>query len=143
MSVVINGNYSSEVGSTTLAAAQLEGLCLQYNGSGILAPATTRIDAVLLSEVVTDSEYINRFHIYQDVDFGGYTKIGEPSSIAKGVRGLTALGLLVTPAAGIAAGVELELNAGVLRAYSAGTKVAVAIDAIASTATRTGAIHIY
>lgn len=147
MSVVFNGNYSNEVATTTIAAAQAEGLCLQYNGSGVLAPATTRIDAVLLSEVVTDSEYLNRYSIYQEIDFGPYTKIGEPSSVAKGVKGLTGYGLLVSPGAGIAAGTELELGtvgtAGMLKAYSAGTKVGVAIDAIASTATRTGAVHLY
>lgn len=142
MAVVINGNFSNEVAATTLSAAQAEGLFLQYNASGFLAPATTRVDAILLSEIVTDAEYINRYHIYQEIDFGPYTKIGEPVSVAKNFRGMTAYGLLCT-SAGITAGTELELNNGVLRAYASGTKVAVAIDAIPSGATRTGAIHIY
>jgi hypothetical protein len=147
MSVVINGNFANEVANTTIAAAQLEGLCLQYNGSGVLAPATTRIDAVLLSEVVTATEYTNRMYIFQEVDFGAFTQIGEPVSVAKGVRGLSALGLLVVTGSAIAAGVELELGtagtAGMLKAYSAGTKVGLAIDPISATAVRCGQIHIY
>jgi hypothetical protein len=147
MSVVINGNFSTEVAATTLAAATLEGLFLQYNASGVLTPATTRVDAIMLSEIVTATEYINRYNLYQDVDFGPYTQIGEPVSVAKAFRGCTALGLTVVPGAGIAAGAELELGtagaAGTLKIYAAGTKVGVAIDAIASTATRTGAVHLY
>ena len=52
MAVVINGTYATEVQPTTIAAAQLPGLVLQYNASGILAPATTRVDALLMSEIL-------------------------------------------------------------------------------------------
>lgn len=143
MSVVINGSYAEEIATTTLAAAQAEGLLLQYSATGVLTPATTRIDAVLASEIVTDTEHLYRYSIYQNVDYGPYTKIGEPSTVYKGVKGLTALGLLVKATAAIAAGVELELAAGVLQPYTSGTKVAVVIDPIAINATRTGQVHIY
>jgi len=143
MAVVINGTYATEVQPTTIAAAQLPGLVLQYNASGILAPATTRVDALLMSEVVSQADYINRYFIYQDVDFGPYTQIGEASTVAKGFRGYTAIGILVNAPTLIAAGTELQLNSGVLGAYVAGTKFGAAVDAIAAGSQYTGQVHIY
>ena len=95
------GNPSVEVAVTTLAAATPAGVGLQYNGSGVLAPATTRLDAIMMSEVVTLAEANNRQYLYGNIDFGAWTRVGEPVSVAKGFKGMTATGLSMKDSASV------------------------------------------
>ena len=144
--ITFNANITAEVANTSLAAATPEGVFLKYSGANLAYGAAGSVpDAILYSEIVTDTEFTNRQYIYTEIDYGPYTKIGEPVSVVKQFSKLTAYGLAVDGAAGaISAGTELQVNAaGKLIAKAAGTAIGVAIDAIALNATKTGAVHLY
>ena len=144
--VVFNAPINFEVAETSRAAATLDGVLMTYDGTGKLDYATAaaaRFDAVLISEIVDTATFKDRYYIYTTIDYGPYVQIGETVSVAKGVKGMTANGLAVTPGAGIAKGAQLEIGAnGRLVIKSAGAAVAVALEAIASTATKTGNVSI-
>lgn len=143
--VVFNSPINFEVSDTTRAAATLDGVLLKVDANGKVdyATAAGTYDAVLISEIVDSTEYIKRYHIYQNIDFGPYVQVGEMVSIAKGVKGLTANGLAVTAASLIAKGTQLEIGAnGRLVPKTSGTAVAVTLEAIAQNATKTGNVHL-
>ena len=99
MAVTFAGYPSIEVAPTTLAAITLPGLGLTYNASGVLAASGGALHAILMSEVIEDQTWMNRVHIYSDIDFGAYNRIGETSSVAKVFHGMTVTGLLMKASA--------------------------------------------
>lgn len=151
MALTWNGNAAVEVAVTTIAAAQLPGCALKYNGSGILAPAAAgpSYDALLVSEVVDATEANNRMYLFNNIDWSAYTRVGEASSVVKGLRGLTVMGLLMPiSGAAIAAGDIITIDtvtAGRFKkSVTAGTNdIGIALDAIASTAVYSGRVHMY
>lgn len=148
MPVTWNGNPAVEVAATTLAAATLPGMALQYNASAVLAPATTRIDAIMISEVVDATEWNNRMYLFKELDWSSHVRIGEPASVVKGVKGLTVSGLLMKGGTAIAVGDALLMGtAGDVGKFAKnGTPgtgdLAIALDACASTDTYSGRVHI-
>ena len=149
MALTWNGNPAVEVAATTIAAAQLPGAALTYNASGVLvlAPAGGKYDALLVSEVVDATEANNRMYLFNNIDWSAFTRVGEPSSVVKGTKGLTVSGLLMPiSGASIAAGDILTIDtvtAGRFKkSVTVGTNdVAIALDPIASTATYSGRVH--
>lgn len=144
--VVFNAPINFEVAETSRAAATLDGVLMSYDSTGKLdfAPAAGgTYDAVLISEIVDLATYKDRYFIYTSIDFGPYVQIGEMVSVAKGTKGLTVNGLAVTPGAGIPKGSHMEIGAnGRLVLHDAGVSVAVALEAISSSAVKCGIVHL-
>lgn len=146
MSVTINSYVPIEVGKVnpaSMTTGLVEGVLLMKSRSAAYAYAlaTDEAEAVMLSEVVTELEATKRQFLFKDIDFSGWTRIGEPSSIAKKLKGATCLGLAFTPQGGItAAGSQLQVVAGFLAPKAAGKVIAIALDAIAAGSTVTGRV---
>lgn len=153
-----NGYAEPEVAATTINAATPGGILLTFSpgnnnkaAGSKLAPCThvnDPVDAILISEVVSDADYKDQYYIYKDIDFSAYTKIGEPSLVLKGFKGLTMCSLaLVAPGAPAPAGTELIIDAATskLKVRPGGDTtsptIAVCIDALGATDTQTGAVH--
>ena len=144
--VTFNSPINFEVAETSRAAATLDGVLMTYDANGKLDYATAasgRYDAILISEIVDTATYKDRYYIYTTIDFGPYVQVAETISVAKGCNGMTANGIAVTAtAAAITKGSQLEIGAnGRLVVKAAGVAVAVAMEAIAQNAVKTGAVH--
>lgn len=148
--VTFNSPINFEVATTALNAAQMDGIALSLDSNGKLAAAAAgaapaAIAAILISEIVDSATFKDRYYIYNDIDFGPYVQIGEMVSVAKGFQGKTANGLKMVVAAGAcAAGDELEIAAGgYFQKKNTGVAVGRCLEAIASGANRSGAVHLY
>ena len=143
--VVFNTPVAFEIAQTSIVAETPAGVLLTYDGSGLLNFATAgaaRFDAILISTILNQTDYQNQYFIFNEVDYGPYTLIGSPVSVAKANK-VTANMLSVLAPGAIAAGAALEIGAGgCLQVHAAGAIVAYAIDPIAAAATVTGAVHI-
>ena len=150
MTVVFNSQVNFEVAITDIAAATLSGVALTVAASGNLvlataAAASSTIDAILISEIVTLTTYKDRYYIYTTIDYGPYVQVGEMISVAKGVAGITVNGLsLVSPAAALAKGSLLEIGAGgQFQLKAAGAAVGRCLEACALNATLSNAVQLY
>ena len=149
--ITFNESINFEVAVTAIAAAQLPGVALVVDPAGKVATAAAGasagagFDALLISEVVDATTYLQRYYIYTEIDFGPYVQIGEMVSVAKGWRGLTVNGLkLVSPAAALALGAQLEIAAGgQFQLKSANPAVGRVIEASALNALYSNAVHLY
>lgn len=145
--ITFNANITAEAANTALAAATDEGVFLVLNASGLMAlPAAGagHLDAIMMSEIVTDAEWRNRQYIYTDIDYSGFTRIGEPISVVKGFHGLTAHSIAMTAGAAMAAGTEVQVDAnGKLVVLGSGTAIGRLIDATTLNQTKSGAVQLY
>lgn len=146
MAVTFAGYPSIEVAATTIAAACLPGYGLTYNASGVLAASGGRCDAILMSEVIDDQTWMNRVHIYNDIDFGAMNRVGETSSVAKAFKGMTVMGLKMQSG-------NAQVNAGsALSLHTDGTwklnptqgtgDIAIALETIPASTTYSGRVHL-
>lgn len=152
MALTWNGNFPQETVTTTITAAAPAGSALQYLASqtnGEMALATTKIEAYLVSEVVSATEWNNRMYLYGALDWSAYVAAGAATTTVSAVKlsNCTAVGLaLVDSHAAISAGATLILDGTAGGRFKVGSTFAsdpvVVLEAIASTAAYTGKVHI-
>ena len=147
MAVTFSGYVDMHVEPVTIASATLPGLGLSYDANGVLVPGGSRVDAILLSEIVSDQEMQNRAFIYQDIDWSYYARVGENPTVVKGFKGQNATGLkMIANAGAVAKGEALIMDSDTgtwKKNPTQGTgDMAIALEAIAANATFSGLVHI-
>jgi len=148
--VTFNSPINFEVAHTAINAAQIDGIALTLDANGKVSVAaagatSAAIHALLISEVVDSTEFMKRYYIYNDIDFGPYVQIGEMVSIAKGFHGITCNGLKMVGSTGaLAVGDELEVaTGGVFQKKASAAAVGKCLEAVSANAVRAGAVHLY
>jgi hypothetical protein len=156
-----NGYAEPEVEASTLVALAPSGTLLTYSPGGtalgltgnsgklgLLTNVADPIDAIMVSEIISDSNAKDQQYIYTDIDYSYWTKIGEPLNVLKCFKGLTMSGLpIVAPGTDALAGTELIVDTATSTLKvrpggdAASPTVAVTIDKILTGATVTGKIH--